>query len=146
MGNESRKKAFVNQFDVDLCEDITKVSAITMRFAKCVATDSGDFKYKTFQPGQCEYGNVTFEGVCHASTFSKIQSWVKACYNGDENVARKDITINLRKHQTEEAIRTFNLFEAMPEAFNYVDVAAEGNAGVNIRWTLEVRVTRIAMA
>ncbi len=146
MGNESRKKAFVNQFDVDLSQDITKVSAITMRFAKCVASDSGDFKYKTFQPGQPEYGNITFEGMCHASTFNQIQTWVKDCYNGAANVQRKDITINLRSHQKTDAIRSFNLMHCFPESFNYVDVAAEGNAGVNIRWTLEVRVDRIEMA
>jgi phage tail-like protein len=146
MGQESRKKAFVNQFDVDLNEDITKVSAVTLRFAKCVATDSHDFKYKTYQPGQPEYGNITFEGMCHKDTFSKIQSWVKDCYNGSDNVTRKDITINLRTHQQESPIRTFNLHDAFPEAFNYVDVAAEGNAGVNMRWTLEVRVHRITMA
>lgn len=146
MGNESRKKAFVNQFDVDLCQDITKVSAITMRFAKCIATDSGDFKYKTYQPGQPEFGNITFEGVCHPSTFSSIQSWVKSCYNGDESVARKEITVNLRTHQQDTPIRTFNLHDCMPEGLNYVDVAAEGNSGVNVRWTLEVRVIRISMA
>lgn len=146
MGNESRKKAFVNQFDVDLSEDITKVSAITLRFAKCVATDSGDFKYKTYQPGQPEYGNITFEGVCHKDTFANIQTWVKDCYNGADHVQRKDITINLRTHQQDTPIRAFNLHDAFPEAFNYVDVAAEGSAGVNIRWTLEVRVDRITMA
>lgn len=146
MGNESRKKAFVNQFDVDLCQDITKVSAITLRFAKCVATDSDDVKYKCYQPGQPEFGNITFEGVCHPSTFNGIQSWVKDCFDGAENVKRKDITINLRKHQQPDAIRTFNLLNTFPESFNYVDVAAEGNSGVNVRWTLEVRVDRITMA
>jgi phage tail-like protein len=146
MGDEDRSKAFINQFDVDLCEDITKVSAITLRFAKCKGTDSGGFRYKTFQPGQPEYGNITFEGTCHPDTFSKIQSWVKDCYDGKEDVSRKDITINLRTHQQDAPIRTFNLHDAFPEQFNYVDVAAEGNAGVNMRWTLEVRVHRITMA
>lgn len=143
MGKESRKKCFTNQFDVDLCEDITKVSAITMRFGKCVATDSGDFKYKTYQPGQPVYGNITFEGVCHAGTFSKIQSWVKACYDGKD--IRKPITINLRQHQQEGAVRTFNLVDTFPQRFNYVDIAAEGNAGAVIHWTLEVRCDRIEM-
>jgi phage tail-like protein len=146
MGEESRKKAFVNQFDVDLCEDINKVSAITMRFAKCVATDSGDFKYKTWQPGQPEYGNITFEGYCHPDTFTKIQSWVKDCYNGTSQVKRKDITINLRKHQTESPIRTFNLIACFPQHFNYVDVAAAGDAGIHVRWTLEVLVQQVNMA
>lgn len=144
MGKESRKKCFTNQFDVDLCEDITKVSAITMRFGKCVATDSGDFKYKTYQPGQPVYGNITFEGVCHAGTFSKIQSWVKACYDGKD--IRKPITINLRQHQQEGAVRTFNLVDTFPQRFNYVDIAAEGNAGTVIHWQLEVRVDEIVMA
>lgn len=146
MGEESRKKCFVNQFDVDLCEDISKVSAITFRFAKCIATDSGDFKYKTFQPGQPDYGTITFTGFSHPDTFSKIQSWVKSCYNGDESVARKDITINLRTHQQESPIRTFNMHDCIPESFNYVDVAAEGNAGVNVVWNLEVRAHRVKMA
>lgn len=143
MGKESRLQVFNNQFDVDLCEDITKVSPITARFGKCVATDSGDFKYKCYQPGQPVYGNITFEGVCHASTFSKIQSWVKACYDGKE--IRKTITVNLRVHQSEKAARTFNLVDTFPQAFDYVDIAAEGNNGVVIRWRLEVRVDRIEM-
>jgi phage tail-like protein len=146
MGDEDRSKAFINQFDVDLCEDITKVSAITLRFAKCKGTDSGGFRYKTFQPGQPEYGNITFEGTCHPDTFSKIQSWVKDCYNGTGKVKRKDITINLREHQQETAFRSFNLMSCFPESFNYIDVAAEGDAGVNLRWILEVRVNRITMA
>jgi len=150
MGDETRKKCFTNQFDVDLCEDITKVSAITARFGKCVGTDSGDGKYKTWQPGQAVYGNITFEGVCHPGTFGKIQSWVKDCYNGTAQesgmVVRKNITINLRQHQQEAAIRTFSLMQAFPQRFNYVDIAAEGNAGAVIHWQLEVRVDEINMA
>lgn len=143
MGKETRKKCFTNQFDTDLCEDVTKISSITMRFGKCVGTDSGDFKYKTWQPGQPVYGNITFEGVCHAGTFKNIQSWVKDCYDGKE--IRKTLTINLRTHQQQDAARTFNLVDAFPQAFNYVDIAAEGNAGAVIHWTLEVRVDRIEM-
>jgi phage tail-like protein len=143
MGKESRKKCFTNQFDTDLCEDVTKISAITMRFGKCVATDSGDGKYKTWQPGQPVYGNITFEGVCHPSTFTKIQTWVKDCYDGKE--IRKTLTINLRTHQQTDPARTFNLVDSFPQAFNYVDIAAEGNAGSVIHWTLEVRVDRIEM-
>lgn len=143
MGKESRQKVYNNQFDVDLNEDITKVSCITARFGKCVATDSGDFKYKAYQPGQPVYGNITFEGVCHKGTFKKIQSWVKDCYDGKE--IRKTITINLRTHQQEKAARTFNLVDTFPQAFNYVDIAAEGNAGAVIHWTLEVRCDRIEM-
>lgn len=144
MGKESRSKAFTNQFDVDLCEDITKVSAITMRFGKCVCSDSADFKYKAWQPGQPVYGNITFEGVCHAGTFNKIQKWVKDCYDGKD--IRKPITINLRTHQSDKAFRTFNLIDAFPQRFNYIDIAAEGASGAVIHWTLEVRVDRIEMA
>ncbi len=146
MGEESRKKCFTNQFDCDLCEDITKISAITARFGKCVATDSHDHQYKRWQPGQPVYGNITFEGVCHPSTFSKIQGWVKDCYNGKESVTRKNITINLRQHQQDGAIRTFSLMQAFPQRFNYVDIAAEGNSGAVIHWQLEVRVDEINMA
>lgn len=150
MGEVTREKAFTNQFDVDLCEDITKVSSITARFGKCVGSDSADGRYKTYQPGQPVYGNITFEGVCHPSTFGAIQSWVKNCYNGaaQENgmVERKNITINLRQHQQDAAIRTFNLMQTFPQRFNYVDIAAEGNAGTVIHWQLEVRVDEIVMA
>jgi phage tail-like protein len=143
VGKETRKKCFTNQFDTDLCEDVTKISAITMRFGKCVGTDSGDGKYKTWQPGQPVYGNITFEGVCHPSTFKKIQSWVKDCYDGKE--IRKTLTINLRTHQNNDAARTFNLVDTFPQRFNYVDIAAEGNSGAVIHWSLEVRVDRIEM-
>jgi phage tail-like protein len=143
VGKETRKKCFTNQFDTDLCEDVTKISAITMRFGKCVGTDSGDGKYKTWQPGQPVYGNITFEGVCHPSTFTKIQSWVKDCYDGKE--IRKTLTINLRTHQNNDAARTFNLVDTFPQRFNYVDIAAEGNSGAVIHWSLEVRVDRIEM-
>lgn len=144
MGKESRKKLFTNQFDTDLNEDVTKVSAITMRFPKVPSTDSGDFKYKTYQPGQPVYGNITFEGVCHNSTFDAIRTWVKDCYNGAE--IRKDLSINLREHQAETAARTFNLFACFPVAFNYVDIAGGGDNGAVMHWTLEVRVNRIEMA
>lgn len=143
MGKETRKKCFTNQFDTDLCKDVTKISAITMRFGKCVGTDSGDFKYKTWQPGQPVYGNITFEGVCHPGTFKDIQKWVKDCYDGKE--IRKTLTINLRQHQTTSSARTFNLVDAFPQRFNYVDIAAEGNSGAVIHWSLEVRVDRIEM-
>lgn len=144
MGKESRKKLFTNQFDTDLCEDVTKISAITMRFPKCPATDSGDFKYKTFQPGQPIYGNITFEGVCHDATFDNIRSWVKAAYNGEE--IRKDISINLRTHQQDSPARSFNLIACFPVSFNYVDIAGGGDAGAVMHWQLEVRVDRITMA
>lgn len=150
MTEEARKKAFTNQFDCDLCEDITKISAITARFGKCVASDSANHQYKVYQPGMPVYGNITFEGVCHPDTFAKIQSWVKDCYTGKQQakgmVLRKNITINLRQHQQEGAIRTFSLMECFPQRFNYVDIAAEGNAGAVIHWQLEVRVHEINMA
>ena len=145
MGKESRLHHFKNQFDCDLSADITKISAITMRFEKCISTHSHDFRYKTYQPGKPVYGNLTFEGICHPKSFKDIQAWVKQCYNGDEDVKRKQITINLRTHQQEKAFRTFNLVDCFPQAFNYVNIEAEGNSGGVMHWTLEVRALRIEM-
>lgn len=144
MGKETRKKLFTNQFDVTLCEDITKVSAITMRFPKTGGSDGADFRYKVWQPGQPIYGNITFEGVCHDSTFKDVQKWVKECYDGKE--IRKTISINLRTHQQAGASRTFELHDTFPVAFNYIDIAAEGASGAVMHWTLELRVDRIKMA
>lgn len=140
-----REVCFTNQFDVDLCEDICKVSSITMRFPKTPSTNSGDGKYKTWQPGQPVYGNITFEGISHPSTVGDITSWVKQNYNGEGQVTRKKITVNVRQHQQETAARTFNLIDTFPTSFSYVDIAAGADAGAVQHWTLEVRVQRIEM-
>jgi phage tail-like protein len=143
-GADSRTKLFTNQFDVDLCEDITRVSSITARFPKVDCTDSADAKYKTFMPGNPVYGNITFEGNVHSNTFSNIKDWVKATYNGED--VRKTISVNIRKHQTEDAARSFTLHDCYPLSFNYVDTGAGGSGGMVRTWTLEVRVNRTEMA
>lgn len=143
-GADSRTKLFTNQFDCDLCEDITRISSITMRFPKVDCTDSADATYKTYMPGNPSYGNITFEGTCHSGTFPNIKDWVKATYNGED--IRKDITINLRAHQTEDSARGFNLLSCFPTSFNYIDIGAGGSSGAVRSWTLEVRVNRIEMA
>ena len=140
---EERKKVFTNQFDVDLCEDIIKVSSITARFPKVPSSDGRNWQYKVWQPGQPTYGNITFEGVEHKDTFGNIKDWVKQVYDGGE--PRKDITVNIRTQQQEGAARAFNLHSCMPTAFSSIDLASEGAAGTVVHWTLEVRVNRMTM-
>lgn len=146
MAKEARKKAFTNQFDCDLSQDIVTIRNLTMRFPKVDSTDSGDGKYKTWQPGQPEYGEIEFTGMAHPDTIGDIKNWVKQNYNGDGKVTRRDITINLRQHQQETATRTFNLIGCYPKAFDYVDIAAGTQGSTVVRWTLSVRVQQVNMA
>lgn len=146
MGEESRSKCFTNQFDTDLCQDVVAIRNLTMKFPKVNSTDSGDVKYKTFNVGAPDYGIIEFEGLAHKDTMPDIKTWVKDNYNGAGNVTRKDITINVRQHQQEAAMRSFNLIGCYPLSFNYCDIAA-GDQGSNItRWTLQVRVQQVNIA
>jgi phage tail-like protein len=146
MGVESREKCFTNQFDTDLCDDVVAIRNLTMRFPKIASTDSGDVKYKTWNVGNPDYGIIEFEGLAHKDTIGDIKDWVKECYNGTGNVTRKDLSVNVRKHQQETPMRAFNLIGCYPLAFNYCDIGA-GDQGSNItRWTLSVRVQQVNIA
>ena len=70
-------------------------------------------------------------------------SWLKNLLQAN-GVEHRDIVITVQKGSGEK--RTFNLIDTFPQSFSYVDIAAEGNAGAVMRWTLEVRVQRIEMA
>ncbi len=146
MGKESRNKCFTNQFDTDLSQDVVAIRNLTMRFPKVASSDSGDVKYKTFQPGNPDYGVIEFEGLAHKDTIGDIKSWVKDCYNGTGNVTRKDLTINVRKQQTDSPMRSFNLIQCYPLSFNYVDIAAADQGATITRWTLSVRVQQVNIA
>lgn len=139
---EHDKHIFVNNFKVDLSEDITKVSAITMRVPKIPATTGLDIKEKAYRPGRPTFGNITFEGAEHVDGVKKIREWVKKAYDGEES--RKDITIEIHS-QKGETVRTFNLFRCLPVAYSSIDFGSQGGAQT-MHWVLEVRVQRIEMA
>jgi len=71
------------------------------------------------------------------------ESWLKAFLQG-KGVEHRDILVTVLKGSGDK--RTYNLVDAFPQSFSYVDIAAEGNAGATIRWVLEVRVQRVEMA
>jgi phage tail-like protein len=138
-----RAKCFTSHFSVDLSKHIISISPITARFPAVPAGDGRNFQYKTYQPGQPQYGNITFEGVEHKDTIQNIKSWVKDTYDGKE--IRKDITIEVFD-QAGDTVRSFNLIDTWPTHFSILDCGAEGSAGTVVKWTLEVRVNRIDMA
>ena len=70
--------------------------------------------------------------------------WVKGSLRPNPLLEYRDVLLKIS--QVDGAVRTFNLMRALPTSFRYVDVAAEGNAGVHIVWMLEVRVNRVEMA
>jgi phage tail-like protein len=146
MGKESREKCFTNQFDTDLSKDVVAIRNLTMRFPKIGSSDSGDTKYKTWNVGNPDYGIIEFEGLAHKDTIGDIKTWVKDNYNGSGNVTRKDITVNVRKHQQADAMRSFNLIACYPLSFNYVDIAAADQGATITRWTLSVRVQQVNIA
>jgi len=69
------------------------------------------------------------------------ESWLKTLLG--KKIEHRDLLVTITKSNGEK--RTFNLVDTFPQSFSYVDIAAEGNAGATIRWTLEVRVDRIEM-
>jgi phage tail-like protein len=100
-------------------------------------------QYMVTQPGQPQYGNITFTGVEHKDSIGKIKQWVKDVYEGKE--IRKDITIEVYD-QAKDTVRTFNLMTTWPTHFSILNCGADGEAGSVVHWTLEVRVNRIDMA
>lgn len=138
-----RAKVFTSHFSCDLSEHITSISPICSRFPAVPASDGRCSQYKMMQPGQPQYGNITFEGVEHKDSIGKIKSWVKDVYDGKE--IRKDITIECYD-QAGDTVRTFNLLTAWPVSFSILNCAADGDAGSVVHWRLEVRVNRIDMA
>jgi phage tail-like protein len=136
MKNE-RAKCNNQNFEVDLSPHITSISPITCRFPPTDSGDGRNWQYKVFQPGQPEYGNITFTGAEHKDSIGNIKSWVKETYLGND--CRKDISINVFD-QAKGTVRTFNLFDCMPLHFNIINVES-GRTEV-IHWTLEVRVNR----
>lgn len=138
-----RAKCFTSHFSVDLSEHITAVSSICARFPAVPASDGRMHQYMCSQPGQPQYGNITFTGVEHKDSIGKIKNWVKDVYEGKE--IRKDITIEVYD-QAKDTVRTFNLLTCWPTSFSILDCGADGQAGSVVHWTLEVRVNRIDMA
>lgn len=136
---ESDKHIFVNNFKTDLSDDVTKVSAITMRIPKIPTSTGNDHQERTFRPGRATFGNITFECADHKDGTNKLRQWMKDAYDGKE--ARKDITIEIR-NQKGETVRTFNLYRCLPVHFHAIDVGSQGGQGT-MHVTIEVRVQRI---
>jgi phage tail-like protein len=122
---------------------VISISPIVARFPPVPASDGRHFQYKCVQPGQPQYGNITFEGAEHKDSIGDIKNWVKDVYDGKE--IRKDITVECFD-QAKDTVRTFNLHDCFPTAFSILDCGADGQSGTVVRWSLEVRVNRIAMA
>ncbi len=133
---------FVNNFKVDLNEDVTQVSSINMTIPKIPTTTGSDIKERTFRPGRPTFGNITFTGAEHADSVKNIRQWVKSAYDGKPS--RKNITVEVH-NQKHEIIRTFNLMECLPVAYSSIDFNSQGGAAT-MHWVLEVRVQRIEMA
>src|SRR5437588_421979 len=133
---EHDKHIFVNNFHVDLSQDITKVSSINMTVPKIPTTTGSDVQQKTHRPGRPTFGNITFTGAEHPQDVSKVKTWVKTAYDGGD--ARKDITVEVR-NQAGDSVRTFNLFRCLPVAFSSIDFGSQGGAQTS-HWVLEVRV------
>jgi len=143
---DMRSKVYASFFKVTADAEWThccEVSPITSRFPKVKASDSRHYDYKRYQPGQSQYGNITFTLIDHDDTRSKIKGWMKDCYEGKD--ARKDITVEVL-NQAGDTVRTFNLIDTFPCALDYVDVGSGGDAGTVGKIRLEVRVNRIEMA
>jgi len=139
---EADKHIFVNNFKVDLSEDITKVSSINMTIPKIAATTGNDVAQKTFRPGRPAFGNITFTGAEHVEGVKKIRAWIKDAYDGKD--ARKDITVEVHS-QKGEIVRSFNLMRCLPTAYSSVDFGSQGGVAT-MNWVVEVRVPRVEIA
>jgi phage tail-like protein len=139
---EADKHIFVNNFKVDLNDDITKVSSITMSIPKIQATTGNDTQQKTYRPGRATFGNITFTGAEHTDGVKKIREWIKAAYDGKE--ARKDITVEVHDQQG-STVRSFNLMRCLPVAYSSIDFGSQGGAQT-MQWVVEVRVQRVEIA
>lgn len=138
---EHDKHIFVNNFKVDLSEDIVKVSSINMTVPKIPASTGLDVKEKAYRPGRPQFGNITFQGAEHVDGVKKIRQWIKDAYDGKD--ARKDMTIEIHS-QKGETVRTFNLYRCLPVAYSSIDFSSQGGAAT-MHWVVEVRVQRIEM-
>jgi phage tail-like protein len=139
---EHDKHIFVNNFKVDLSEDIVKVSSINMTIPKIHATTGLDVTEKAHRPGRPVFGNITFTGAEHTDGVKKIRSWIKDAYDGKD--ARKDITIEIHS-QKGEVVRSFNLMRCLPVAYSSIDFDSQSGAAT-MHWMVEVRVQRVEMA
>ena len=74
------------------------------------------------------------------------RTWLRPLFqaNSGGKIEHRNLLITVVKGNGEK--RTYNLVDVFPQSFNYVDIAAEGNAGSSIQWRLEVRVSRVEMA
>jgi phage tail-like protein len=139
---EHDKHIFVNNFKVDLSEDIVKVSSINMTIPKIHATTGLDVREKAHRPGRPVFGNITFTGAEHTDGIKKIRSWIKDAYDGKD--ARKDITVEVH-NQKGEVVRSFNLMRCLPVAYSSVDFDSQSGAAT-MHWMVEIRVPRVEMA
>ncbi len=136
MAREELTKCRNNMFECDLSPHITRISPITATFSPDESVDGRHAKYKVFQPGTAQYGNITFEGAEHKDSIGNIKSWVKDAYDGKE--ARKNITVSVFD-QAGNTARSFNLIDCFPLHFTILDV--ESGRASTVRWSLEVRVS-----
>jgi len=139
---EADKHIFVNNFKVDLSDDISKVSSVTMSIPKLPSSTGNDVPQKTFRPGRPTFGNITFTGIEHTEGVKKIRQWIKDAYDGKD--ARKDITIEIHDQQG-QTVRSFNLMRTLPVAYSSIDLSSQGGAQM-MQWVVEVRVQRIEIA
>jgi len=133
---------FVNNFKIDLTDDIVKVSSINMTIPKIATTTGSDVKERCFRPGRPTFGNITLQAAEHKETVKIVRGWVKDAYDG--KAVRKNITIEIH-NQKHEIVRTFHLFECLPVAYSSIDFNSQGG-GSTMHWVLEIRVQRVEMA
>jgi len=103
---------------------------------------AGGQAFRVFGPGAAHWGNARLTGALTAGAAKELHAWFQAAVQGTN--IRRSISIVFGRDKGEQ--RTFNLLDCFPVSFGTVDMAAEGNAGAVMHWTLEVRVDRIEMA
>jgi len=101
---------------------------------------------RVFGPGAAHWGAARFTGRLTSGAGKELQTWFDDTLDGRNRgrKIRKNIAIVFTADKGGK--RTFTLIGSFPTGFSYVDVAAEGNSGAVMHWTLEVRVDRIEMA
>ena len=107
------------------------------------AMDPVTFKNRPRKVGKARFGNANFVIEPNSAADTEIQSWLSAARNGD--CIRQDISIQLFDSLgTPE--RTFELHDCSPLRFSFDDVDTSPSSDGVVRWSLEVRVSRISMA
>ncbi len=92
-------------------------------------TSGSNMANRVLRAGQTSYGTAQFTFMVDSATHNKdLWDWVNSVRSGAIDQTRATVSVNLFKHDTSTAARTYELHDVFPIEFHQSDYSTESKA------------------